>query len=287
MIISKIIGGIGNQLFQYAIARSLAEKYNCNFKIDNTSFFSTYKLHKYNLNNFNIIENLTSKKNIEIFKQAKKKNILNKLNIILGNKKNKYKKEKGLSFNKRNMKITPPLYLEGYWQDERYFRGIRDILIKEITLKKPLENTSNLENIKNTNSVSIHIRRGDYVNNPKTLKKHGICSLEYYREAIELIKEKINDPHFFIFSNDVEWVKENLKIEKMFTLSGANYTDCEELILMSKCKHNIIANSTFSWWAAWLNQAKDKIIIAPKQWFNNVDRNKQTKNLIPKSWIKI
>jgi hypothetical protein len=115
---------------------------------------------------------------------------------------------------------------------------------------------------------------------------HGTCTLDYYHEAIKIMKEKIKNPYFFIFSDDIPWVKENLKIDgDAFFITGKKIKDHEEMFLMSRCKHNIIANSSFSWWGAWLNNNPEKIVIAPKRWFNNEKIN--TSDLVPDNWLRI
>jgi len=136
----------------------------------------------------------------------------------------------------------------------------------------------------NTNSVSIHFRRGDYVTNPLTSQHHGVCSNKYYQDAISLLKSKISQPHFFLFSDEPEWLKTNVSLQEPFRIIDNNpgYVD---LYLMSNCKHNIIANSSFSWWGAWLNNNPDKIVIAPHKWFNEPGIN--TYDLIPETWIRL
>ncbi|MEI6528810.1 MAG: alpha-1,2-fucosyltransferase [Candidatus Falkowbacteria bacterium] len=146
--------------------------------------------------------------------------------------------------------------------------------------------TELLAEISTTNSVSLHIRRGDYVSDPNTKAAHYTYGMEYYSSAIKLIDSKLDNPVYFIFSDDIAWVKENLKISSSVIFVSAPSThDYEELMLMSKCKNNIIANSSFSFWGAWLNQNSNKIVIAPKRW-NNVYES-EYKELLPHSWLKI
>lgn len=179
-------------------------------------------------------------------------------------------------------------YFDGYWQTYKYADEIRKHLIQDLKLKEPLDqNTLDvMSNIGNTNSISLHIRRGDYVTDAKTSKIHDVCDLEYYRKAVDIVSKKIKNPQFFIFSDDIEWAKKNLKIQyPMVFVSDLKIEDYEEMILMSKCKHNIIANSSFSWWGAWLNTYDDKVVVAPQKWSNR--HKKDYKNLIPNTWIKI
>jgi len=177
----------------------------------------------------------------------------------------------------------------GYWQTEKYFLPIQDTIRKDFTFKMPLEglNKTLAESISSCNSVSMHIRRGDYVHNSETSKFHGVCSPEYYYEALEFIKKKSANIQLYIFSDDMEWVKVNMKFDVPVTYVGNNidnqsYVDMQ---LMSLCKHNIIANSSFSWWGAWLNNNPEKIVIAPSKWFNDSSIN--ATDIIPEGWQKI
>lgn len=153
------------------------------------------------------------------------------------------------------------------------------------------KNQKILEKITQTNSVSIHVRRGDYYNNESAFKIHGnITTKKYYENALEFIKEKVKNPVFFVFSDEFEWVKKNLYFfsnygEVHIIDWNKGFDSYIDLQLMSNCKHNIIANSSFSWWAAWLNKNKNKIVISPKKWVNNINENKI--DIIPNNWIKI
>jgi hypothetical protein len=140
--------------------------------------------------------------------------------------------------------------------------------------------------ISSTNSVSIHFRRGDYLTNPSVMDL-GICELEYYYKCVDNLAKIVPDPHFFILSDDPEWVTNNIKINypKTIICINLNNNDSEDLRLMSLCKHNIIANSSFSWWGAWLNSNPDKLVFAPKKWFNKTDRTAE--KLIPDTWITV
>ncbi len=288
MIIVKLIEGLGNQMFQYAMGRYIAHKNNTKFKLDKIGFLD-YKLHEYGLCNFNIKENFATKKEINYFKKYKKSNkkIIRKFYNALFADESKYILEHQFNFIPNIFNAKNNVYLDGFWQSEKYFIDIKDIIKKDFTIKNPSNKYKNkVTQIKSKNSISLHIRRGDYVKNKETLKHHGICSLDYYNKAIQIVKKKLDNPTFFIFSDDIEWVKKNLNTKSTnFFVSGGKLQNYEELILMSKCKHNIIANSSFSWWGAWLNDNPKKIIIAPKKWFEVKKMN--TIDLIPDSWIKI
>lgn len=265
--IIPITGGLGNQMFQYAYGRKL-EIVDKKIVTFDTSFFT------------NPHANQLSTKN------TPRPFLLDRFNI---NPQAKFSPnpENGIIkiFKKILYKITGnyPLY-----QSEKYFAPIKNTILKEFTLKNPLsEQAQNAYNSirLQTNSVSIHIRRGDYAKNPHTNKHHGLIGLDYYKKAAEYIKTKINNPLFFIFSDDVDWVRINLKIENCVFISNPKIAETEEMYLMSQCTHNIIANSTFSWWGAYLNQNLDKMVIAPKQWTNK--KSAAELDILPKTWIQI
>lgn len=289
MIITRLYGGLGNQMFQYALGRQLALSRGTDFYID-TSAFERYKLHKYNLDKFCILENIAKKKFIP--RDINRNFYIRNYNLLFNKIFRKVliieEKEMGYSPNILQS-LDSNVYLMGYWQSELYFNNIRNILLDEFTLKKDLREQSMkiFEKISVSNSVSLHVRRGDYVSNSNTMKTHGVCSLNYYNQAIQLLKDKYMDLTYFIFSDDKTWVKENLKITGKTYYVDHNDAEhnYEDLFLMSSCKHNVIANSSFSWWGAWLNKNQNKIIIAPKMWFNNPEKN--SKDIIPSGWLKM
>lgn len=288
MIIVKLIGGLGNQLFQYAIAKKIAIQQNVKVILDVTPF-EKYKLHKYSLEHFAFYKRFATTDNLMLFNFIKAKGlkklyykILRKINLVV------IIEEKQLNFDKSIfIKAKKNTYLNGYWQSEKYFSDIRDIILKDLVISKPLQgkNLKFANEIKSVNSISLHIRRADYVTNKETEKVHGVCDLNYYRKAIEYISNKIQNPVIYLFSDDINWAKENLKTTIAINFVEHNNVDTnyEDLRLMSLCKHNIIANSSFSWWGAWLNENPDKIVIAPKRWLNT---NKfDYSHIVPTNWI--
>ena len=286
MIVINLRGGLGNQMFQYAFARYLSIINNAELKLDISSF-ENYEWHTYGLNAFHISENILSHseknnflKTNDSFLKRKFKNIFfRNIEVV----------EKNIMYNEKYKILKDPLYLTGYWQSEYYFKDIEDIIRNDFSFKfEPShKNFTYLENIKNENSVSLHIRRGNYENDPNVNKVHGTISMNYYENAIELITSKILDPIFYIFSDDINWSKNYLKIKYPTNFIDFNDLDYEDLRLMSNCKHHIIANSSFSWWAAWLNPSRNKIVISPKIWFKDEYLNSLTSNLIPKEWYRI
>jgi len=293
MIIIRLIGGLGNQLFQYAFARSLAISNNYDFKID-ISEFEHYKLHNYSLNHFNIIENIATESDIEkynfkIYKWVNRIHLLD--NIIPLNKRSIVYERKPFEYDEKLLNVSNDTYIIGYFQNEKYFKNIRNVLINDFKIKNDIygENGMIADKIKRSNSVSIHIRRGDYINNENTNNIHGTCNLNYYKKSMDMINKKISNPTYFVFSDDIKWAKSNIVTAKdLFFIDNNNAsTNYEDLRLMSLCKINIIANSTFSWWSAWLNNNPNKLVIAPKRWFKDPQKNKMSLNIVPKSWYRI
>ena len=271
--IVKIKGGLGNQMFQYAFARSIGD----NTKLD-INDYEFDKKRNFDLSKFNITQNIASQSDIKYFKGS---GLLRKIRRC-----GQYKNitEKGMQYqpniiNTKNQNT----YYDGYWQSEKYFDKIRPQLLSELSLRvTPNEpNQIMLDKIQKCNAVSLHVRRTDYISASNIYHQ---CSLEYYRTAIEYIKKHVDNPHFFIFSDDIEWVKQNLNIDCLHTFVDINdeKTGYFDLELMKNCQHNIIANSTFSWWGAWLNINPNKIVIAPKKWFVSMPES-----IIPENWIRL
>jgi len=299
MLIINLKGGLGNQLFQYAAGRALA------LRIENSSKEKTSivkldingyghnngidTMRHYALSSFNIRAEIASNDEIKKLKYP--------LGII--SKGWRFFKTKGLrqfnvNFNESIFNSNKSIYFDGFFQTEKYFIDFEEQIRQEFTLKNPLSTQASkmAELINYKNSVSLHIRRGDYVNDKNTNLHHGTCGIEYYEKALEYLKSKLSsipyssELNIFVFSDDIKWAKENLKFDyPTVFVSSTEIPDYEELILMSKCKHNIIANSSFSWWGAWLNQNRDKIVIAPKRWVLKGEKN--YRDIIPNTWQRI
>ena len=283
MIITILEGGLGNQLFQYAIGRHLSIKNNDRLVID-ASVYLFDKLRHYDLGRYNIKAEVG---NIAIcFFARVAKNIIPKIEkkITLPIK---YVKERNNYFNNEILSEQSNIILDGYWQSEEYFKDIRDIILEDLTLlaNPDKENKKMLKRINNSNSVCLHVRRDDYVSDPLLQQYHGNLTQDYYNKTIGSICDRISDPEFFIFSDEPEWCKRKIITDRPHTYVDINGPDKapEDLRLMSACKHFIIANSSFSWWAAWLSGYKEKIIIAPKRWY----RTKDEGDIVPKRWIRL
>lgn len=289
MIIVEISGGLGNQLFQYAFGRTLALRNKCELKLDISSF-ENYEWHEFSLNPFNIKQDIATKTerenllgiNLSVCKRIKRKLFKNQQSFII---------ENSLLFDAKYLEVKEPAYLKGYWQSEKYFSQFKNEIRNDLIIhvKPTIDNQNILDQIISCNSISLHIRRGNFVNDESVNKRHGTISLNYYKNAIKIINSKVSDPVYFIFSDDLLWVKTNFKISEKLVFVDINdaKNDFQDLRLISNCKHHILANSTFSWWGAWLNTSPNKIVISPKSWFNDVTFNLQTLDLIPPQWLRI
>ena len=298
MVIMRLFGGLGNQLFQYAYGRQLALNKNVMLKLDITSGFrGDYYERKYSLDYFNIVENIADKKDLPhlLFAHTESPTIMGKLSRMINSFVLKSNPVIILEANTSKDKIIDSqyddLYLVGYWQDEKYFHSIRKILMNEMSLKVKLNNTSEIiaENIKRSNSVAIHYRNYTKKNRHYIFQRpdrHGILEEAYYTRAVNYICSHIENPYFYVFSDDEEMALEKFNYEVPHTVVTHNKNSFyEDLILMSMCRHQIIANSSFSWWSAWLNKNENKIVIAPLQWFSN--SRYSSKDIILPSWIKL
>ncbi|GAB6189645.1 alpha-1,2-fucosyltransferase [Marinitoga arctica] len=295
----KFKGGLGNQLFQYSFMRRLNLIYNFKVKADMT-FFENIKndnIRVPRIFELNVKLEIATKKELEnIFKFNNNNNNNNNNNFkslkykflitfeALFNR--KYYFEKNRNF--RNIdKIKNYTYFDGYWQSWRYLEGIENFLKKEIKLKNEMsmKNKNYVEKISNEESVFIGVRRGDYVSSKKVKKHYGTFDESYYNKAIDVIKQGVKNPKFYVFSNDINWVKNNMRFNEkvIFREKEEQTTDLEELFVLSSFKHAIIVNSTFYWWGAWLINNKNKIIIAPKKWFGD----DTPIDIIPPNWIKM
>ncbi|MDD2273216.1 MAG: alpha-1,2-fucosyltransferase [Desulfuromonadaceae bacterium] len=292
MVIAKIYGGLGNQMFQYAMARSVAERNGLQLKVDLSWFSSpvgtTQRI--FGLDSFNI--KLVNANESEIANCLALRKILgrNLYEAIVPFNYKKYVRTKDFqSFSEKYLRLKGDVYLEGYWTDERYFADNADIVRNEFTLLRELssENSKIASSIDTTESISIHVRRGDYISNSQFHSIFNICDQHYYHRAIELISGKVSSPVFFIFSDDIDWARRNIKVghDVVYVSGPKSELPHEELILMSRCKHNIIANSTFSWWGAWLNRNQKKVVVAPDKWVQKT--GSYGTQIVPATWTTV
>ena len=278
-------------MFQYAAAYSLAIRKGLQLKLD-LSAFTNYKLH----NGFELYRVFNCHRDIAKYEdmhnllgwQARPqlRNLLSRYNLM-GLRSKKLALEPSFSYWTGIEKLSDNCYLAGYWQSEKYFSDANTQIRKEFTFRQPLNkiNTEVASLISQVKGVSLHVRRGDYASNTRNTSTHGLCSIDYYHKAIQHIVTNVPSAHIFVFSDDIPWVKKNLKLElpSHYVDHNRGIDSFNDMRLMSMCKHHIIANSSFSWWGAWLNPSLNKIVIAPKPWFDK--KKLSDKDLFPKNWI--
>lgn len=292
MIIVNIAGGLGNQLYQYAFGRTLAVKLNVPLKLAIMNAASQNP-RPYRLKHFNIQEDFATPE--DLLNIRKQPTLAERLGLkpihrrsIVIEPENWFN-----PFNPGLLEIRDNSYIEGYWQSEKYFSEIGGLLRTEFTLRLPPDanNQHIADSMQNVDSVSIHVRRGDYLTRPTAVKKFSECSIEYYRSAVEKISSKVANPHFFVFSDDHQWLRENIILDYPTTIVDLNgpHQDYLDLWLMTMCRHHINANSTFSWWGAWLANHSKGMVICPKRWFNlsREENDRDAKDRIPPDWLRL
>lgn len=288
MILVELNGGLGNQLFQYAAGLSLALHHNVPLKVNPSSFSQpdviTGTQRHFELNNFEDTPAIATQPEIQRFLHMPA--IRTFYEKLFPFHKRSIYKEKAITFDPHFYNSRKNVYLKGNRQSEKYFikhsEVIRDKFRLKASVVQPVEDYA--LQMRNSGSVAIHIRRGDYLTNI-AMDVLGLIPLEHYKNAFEYLKKRTEINKAYIFSDDIEWVKANLHLDGGTEYVSGERTSSaiEDFYLISQCKHQVIANSTFSWWAAWLNPNPGKIVIAPKKWYNNAPYD--TRDLIPDNWI--
>ena len=290
MIVTRITSGLGNQLFQYAVGRGLALRNETALYFDLSYYKQLYETdtpRAFKLNQFAIDYKLLNSSPYRYLSKATK---------LLPNRTLKplvhWIKETQFHADPTVLDATEQfITLDGFWQSERYFAHCEDVIRRELTFKRDTGATfeSYRREIEQSEQpISVHIRRGDYVTHPEFSQSFGFVGVDYYQLAIARLREQFPNAKLFLFSDDPTWVQEHLVLDAphVFVKNDGSDADLDDLQLMSLCKHHIIANSSFSWWGAWLNGGKNKVVIAPDRWFKNKpDWN--TKDLIPSSWLRL
>jgi hypothetical protein len=293
MVVIQLQGGLGNQMFQFAFASILAKNNKSSVKVDKSFFEISLKQQGCTARNFELdtFRNFYLKASHDEINSLIHISFIDKIKKKLGLYVSKIYVEPSFDFHPYALSIKSPVYLKGYFQSYRYLisseKYIRDIFSFPVD-KLDSINKKVFETIKSLTTISLHIRRGDYISNKLTQQFHGNCDLAYYMDAISLLDSRSKHFTLIFFSDDIVWVKEhfeNLPYPKIFINHNRNENSWKDMFLMSSCSHNIIANSSFSWWAAWLNENPCKIVIAPKQWYAETEKN--TNDLIPPQWIRL
>lgn len=285
MIITRIVGGLGNQMFQYAAGRALSLANDELLKLDLTEM-SRYKLRPLQLDQFNIKGEVARENEVPA---RPRKSLFGRLSTALKNR-NRIPQviEVKPEFDPNILDIRGSAHLSGYWQSEKYFAGYADIIRDDFSLRQPMsdERQKTLTLIQNAErAISVHVRRGDYVSNPTANAIHGTCEPEWYKLAMENMAARHASPTFFVFSDDPDWARQNLEPigQMIYVEPQTDGRDGEDMHLMAACHSHVIANSTFSWWGAWLNPRQDKQVIAPKVWFKSETHGNS--DLVPEAWV--
>lgn len=291
MVIAVLKGGLGNQMFQYAMARTVAQRRGTTVKVDLRAFESDRK-RRYSLDAWNV--NAAPVSRVELLGLRLGMKVSRKLSRTRPYYTRPVVYEQSSCFDPDALRAPRTCLLVGYWQSEGYFQEIESTIRQEFTLRtEPRTRTREIASaIRGCNSVFVHIRRGDYLADPEVNEVHGTCSMQYYEEAASYVGRVVENPHFFAFSDEPEWLQQNLKIPFSMTVVDHNEPgnsdtpgyEHEDLWLMAQCRHAILANSSFSWWGAWLNPVRERVVIAPKQW---VKSRYDMRDLIPDDWIRI
>jgi hypothetical protein len=288
MIVIKLMGGLGNQMFQYALGRRLAHEHSVDLKLDLSWFrdaraIGVDTIREYALDGWRIQASVATQEDLSRYP------VRAGLLARFGFARSTVVKEGRFGFDRNVLRVPSDVHLTGYWQSEKYFKSIRGMLLDEfMPAAAPCPHvTALVGSMRSRVAVSIHVRRGDYATDLRTRTFHGLCSPEYYREAVRRIADRVSDSTFFVFSDEPDWVRANLKLDHptIYVTHEAGCTPHHEMWLMSQCTHHVIANSSFSWWGAWLCRNEEKIVIAPARWF--ADPSVDTRDLIPEGWLRI
>jgi hypothetical protein len=288
VIITEINGGLGNQMFQYAAGRALAIKSNTALKLD-ISAMRKYDLRKFELDRFNISATVAKTPDLPL---SRRRDPVARLlqRVFPGRGAEKVIAETGMRFNADIIASGDNTYLSGYWQSEKYFLAVADVIRKDFSLKSAMSDRRR-DILRQINAaeipVSLHVRRGDYVSNPKANAVHGTCAPEWYHRAMTRMEDRLGDVTYFVFSDDPAWARANLPtLNKIHFIDPADDgRDAEDMHLMAACRAHIVANSTFSWWGAWLNPREDKHVIAPREWFKSPAHD--ATDLVPERWERL
>lgn len=290
-VIVCLQGGLGNQLYQYAVGRALSLHLGRQLLLDKRTIEPEAPARHYDLGVFDIREQFVKGYEAWCARWVGSATLGKTFQRVwFPARKYKMIRETITSFDESVFRDhAGPVILRGYWQSFRYFASCEDLIRKEFQFKKSADfsNQALIAKMQAINSVAVHVRRGDYVSNAFFNQTMGVCSLDYYVAAANYLKQQFPKPQFFVFTDDPNWARKNLRLPGSTQVVDNNLgrADYEDLRLMSSCRHLIIANSSFSWWAAWLASYPKKIVVAPKRWFRSdaladIDR-------VPPDWIRL
>jgi hypothetical protein len=287
VVVVRIVGGLGNQMFQYACGKAVALRSGAKLYLD-VSAFSRYKQHIYGLGGFPVsvpfapFRLQTGGVTFSFIRRAG----IDVRHMLLVQGFHYLTENLDLSFHENLLNKHQSVYLDGYWQSERYFREFTNDIRNDF-FPYDARCSFRARFADDLPSVSLHVRRGDYLSNAQANSVHGVLDVDYYRAAVSIMAERIG-PKFrvIVFSDDIDWAKDNLSLaQPMDFVSGSTELPHEDLRRMASCDHHIIANSSFSWWGGWLNPSQDKQVIAPKRWF--ITSQYVYDQICPAEWIRI
>ena len=283
-IVVGLSGGLGNQMFQYAAGRSLAIRIGVPLALD-LSWFGGQSKRQFALSPFRIKAEQHSQyswlppRGRALLSRISRRWLPHIMGVPVW-------REPHFHFSSDFSTLANPVYLEGYWQSERYFWDIRSLLLKEFILREPLPFAcvELLKKINTCDAICVHVRRGDYISSRSASIVHGTCSLDYYHEGVRELCHGLAQPQCFVFSDEPAWARDSLTFPCPTTVVDLNGPKNAhfDLTLMFACQHFLIANSSLSWWGAWLGERPGKKVIAPNRWF--LTANRDTRDLFPVSW---
>jgi hypothetical protein len=288
MVIVRLTGGLGNQMFQYAAGRALADRIGTELLLDTRAFehalaLRAYTRRAYALSPFSLRARVASPADLKDWPVW-----VVEIGLRLRLVRPWFRRwhfESAITYDPGVRTLQQPVCLVGYWQSERYFSDIADRIRADFTLLQPLAgaNARLLELARASSSVGLHVRRGDFVSLDNAVQMHGSCSVDYYRRAINIVRSRCPECQFLVFSDDPEWARAELSLDPSAVfVTGNAETPEQDLALMSACKHHIIANSSFSWWAGWLGYSPEQIVIAPAPWYASTKLD--TRDLAVSRW---
>lgn len=283
LIVVQLCGGLGNQMFQYALGRHLSLATGSRLRFD-LALLADDPQRSFALGGFCIAGAVATADEIAELPLAPRHGWVAR--VMRRFSRDISVREKAFPFDPQILAATPPTYLRGYWQSEKYFAQIAPQIRQDFRLTSPMvESRGRIAGeIEATQAISVHVRRGDYVSNATANAYHGTCSPEWYERAMSHLASVVENPVFFVFSDDPDWARRNLRAKgrMKFVAPQSDIKDHEDMHLMAMCQHHIIANSSFSWWGAWLNPDPQKRVVAPARWFNQAGH--YTGDLIPPAW---
>ena len=289
MIVVRIYGGLGNQMFQYAAARALAAKYNVPLKLD-LRWMRRYRHRDFLLDRFPIsIQKPIWTDRLKFTWFPFQRHPFFLYSKIIRRLSPLFYMETLISYDLGFWNLGPNCFLFGYFQSEKYFRDYGHLIRKDFSYNPDLSlyDKGVIEAVRMPGATAVQFRRGDYITNPAANRTIGICPMEYYERAVAYIKSQKKEIQLIVFSDEIDWCKTNVNFGELIFVERKGGSPLDDMFLATQCEHIILANSTFSWWCAWLNQNPNKIVIAPKTWFKDEELNKQAYDLIPDSWVRL